>query len=182
MATVSTIRTTSSVVSALITALEALTYTTADGAVDALFGKVGRFDAIDLEKAMLALVTNTRRVAVVVYLGERYQDITDSRRFGVGRTINIGVLMADQVIGDRSAAVFGSDNNPGAIGIKDLAMPVLTGLLLPNPGGVVLDPTGAELVYVEDKDRKLAGRSAIVVEIEARGGTYIAELSAGPNR
>ncbi len=178
-------RTTTDIVTALIAALQALTWTPTGGSPEPAFGRVARFDSTDLEAAFAELLLSEQRVALVIYLGDRYEpDIRGT--VAVRRVVDLAVLVSDRRIGKRQEAVYGTATNPGVLGLKDLVYPAVTGRLIPNPDGVDLEPTSAELIELQDrqtKTRNQPGRAVAVIEIVARGGgSVIAPRQLGPVR
>lgn len=139
------------------------------------FGSVKIFDADDLVEAVKWLYVTQQRVCVIVPGAFKWEEETGNTKLIVRRTGSVSLLISDRVLGDRTAALLGNAQTPGAMGLKDLALPAVTGQLLPNPSGVVSMPTREYVMSVKKKD--LPNRICICVELECKGGRMDAIVS-----
>jgi hypothetical protein len=139
------------------------------------FGSVKIFDADDLVEAFKWLTITPQRVCVIVPLAEQFQEESINIKMIVRRIFPVALMISDRVMGDRTAALLGNGQTPGAMGLKDLVLPAVTGQLVPNPSGVVCVPKRAYVMSVKKKD--LPNRIAYCVELECRGGRMDANVS-----
>ena len=175
---------TAAIIAALVTALQAVQLPAAGGAA---FQRVEFFDSEKLAEALKALFITEQRVCVVVPLEERFESVLQQPRLLVKRTLPVLLLISDRVLGEsqRKIALLGSAAGPvitpGAEGLVDLVLPAVTGLLLPNPGGVLCEPVDSCVMTIADKDRAaLPGRVAVALELRCTGGTITADLGRSP--
>ena len=89
-------------------------------------------------------------------------------------------FVTDRVIGKRVDALLGTANNPGLLVLRDLILPAITGLLVPQPAGIVCTPTRGSLLQVADTSTKMPGRLAYLLEIELQGGWMKADVGRSP--
>lgn len=151
-----------------------------DGVTDA-FQRIELFDNENLAEAFKTLLVSEQRIAVIVPLDARWEhDKKESVRV-IRRVLPVAVLVSDRQIGDRTTALFGNANTPGAYGLSSLALPFVSGQLIVNPGGVVAMPMGESVVILKDAEREnLPGRAVVAVEVECQGGWMRATLDVAP--
>lgn len=147
----------------------------------AAFQRVELFDSENLVEAFAMLLMSEQRIAIVVPLTARWEAESQQRKLLSRRVQPIAVLVSDRVIGTRQVALYGNDKNQGAFALAALAVPFLTGQLLPNPAGVISLPTSESVLNLKREDKQnLPGRSAVVLEFDCKGGWIEAPLGIGP--
>lgn len=175
---------TSAVLNALAAQVTALNGLYANGAWTAdssepinspAFGSVKIFDADDLVEAFRWLYVTQQRSCLIVPGAGRWETETKGTKLIVRRQQPVSLLISDRVLGDRTAALLGNGQTPGAMGLKDLVLPAVTGQLLPNPSGVISVPTREYVMGVKKKD--LPNRIAMCVELDCIGGWMDAFVS-----
>jgi hypothetical protein len=120
------------------------------------FDRVELFDSEDLSAAFQFLLITEQRVCVIVPLEAKFETVFGgasgmaSRKLTSKREVPVVVLCSDRVLGDRKAALYGSDTERGAYALAELALPVCVGLLLPNPNGVVGEAVNYSVLTVKD--------------------------------
>jgi len=140
------------------------------------FERVELFDSDQLPEAFTALLISEQRVCVVVPLDERFETVMDQRKLTVKRVLPVAILISDRVMGDRKAALWGDASTAGADALKELVLTAVTGLLLPNPGGVLCEPVNVTVMTVRDTEKDMPGRVAVALEVNCRGGIIEAQL------
>ena len=170
------LRPTREIVDEMLTRLGALEFATGGRA----FQTVRRFSETNIVEALKKLVVNQSRAAFVVFDQHSWESSREGQQARYRRTTRIAVLFTDKVLGDYDEALYGNDRTPGAIGLSELAVPALCGLLLPNPAGVELVPTSEDPAIVEIDQKKLPGRAVVSAQFEARGGWMSRPLGLGP--
>jgi hypothetical protein len=187
MAATSHRRATPEIVAALQAAVTAVTWVPVAGAdAAAVFDRVELFDDEDLVEAFRYLTVTEQRVCVIVPLDEQFETAVDKRKLIVRRMLPVALLMSDRVLGDRKQALWGdlaadgSQTTPGAMGLMEMVLPAVTGLLLPNPKGVVVEPARGEVMAVKDTEKDLPSRITVSLELHCRGGYLEADLGTGP--
>jgi len=178
MPTESNLRPTKELLDALVTALTDLLWTTDNGAVKA-FDRVELFDLMDLEEAFQQLIMNQNRVALIIYDRERFDEERTGAQMIIRRTHELSIVFTDRVIGNRQQALLGGPDNPGLLVLKDLVLPAVTGAILTNPKGQAGSPISGEPMLIT-KDKKMPGRLAYLLEVEAQGGWLKADLGRSP--
>ncbi|HEY4414472.1 MAG TPA: hypothetical protein VGO57_02175 [Verrucomicrobiae bacterium] len=152
----------------------------ADGVTQA-FERIELFDNENLVEAFKTLLVSEQRIAVIVPLEARWSHDPKEKVRVMRRVLPVAVLVSDRQIGDRTTALFGNDETPGAFGLSALALPLISGQLISNPGGVVAMPVSESVVILKDQEREnLPGRAVVAVEIECQGGTMTATLDVAP--
>lgn len=176
-------RSTTEILDALGAVLLALTWTSSSGAAEAAFQQVRRFDLAALPQALSELLVAEERCCFIIPGDERFAVKVDGpQRLVVTRTLPIALLISDRVIGNRQAALYGGENNPGAYGLLEIALPAVTGQLLDNPAGIVVKPIIASVFDLEGESAAQSpGRACVELDIECTGGTLAAQLAVGPN-
>lgn len=149
------------------------------------FDRVELFDSEDLTAAFQFLLITEQRVCVIVPLEAKFEQVfpergAASRKLTSKREVPVVVLCSDRVLGDRRAALYGSDTEHGAYALAELALPVCVGLLLPNPNGVVGEAVNYSVLTVKDSEQGLPSRVAVAVEVNCRGGWLEADLGRSP--
>jgi len=182
--TVSTRQPTSAIINAIIAAVTAVQLPDAGGVA---FQRVAFFDSEKLVDAFKFLFITEQRVCVIVPLEERFETVVQQPQLTVKRTLPVMILVSDRVLGDaqRTIALLGSNAGPvitpGAQGLMELVLLAVTGLLLPNPGGVLATPQSSCVMTISDKDRAtMPGRVAVAMEFHCQGGTLTAQLGRSP--
>jgi len=175
-------RSATEIAQALVSALAPLQWAPAGRPPEPAFERIELFDMAALPRALGELLATEDRIAVVVPGQERFSArIEAPHRLVITRVLPAAILIADRVLGDRQAALYGSDANPGAVGLLELALPAVVGQLLPNPGGVVCQPVTAAIFDLAAGDPEASpGRAVIELDIECSGGTLAASLGPGP--
>jgi hypothetical protein len=173
-------RATSEIVNALQTAVKAVKIPATQAApAAAAFGNVELFDSENLVEVFQYLLITAQRVCVIVPLDEKFDCITEQRLLRVKRALPVALLISDRVLGNRKAALYGDDSTPGAFGLAELVLPAVTGLLLPNPNGVISEPQNTSIMSLNDTAKKLPNRITVVLELQCRGGWIEAPLAKG---
>lgn len=134
------------------------------------FGQVKIFDLSDLVEAFKWLLITDQRICVIVPTNIDWHEESSHTKAIVRRSFSVALLISDRVLGDRTAALLGNNNTPGAMGLKDLVLPAVTGQLIANPSGVTSRPTREYVVHVKDNNKKLPNRVTMCLEVECRGG------------
>lgn len=167
------------VVNALKTQLAAVKL--ADAATDA-FERIELFDNENLAEAFKTLLISEQRIAVIVPLEARWEQKNPAESIRtVRRVLPVVLLISDRAIGDRTTALFGSADSPGAFGLSALALPAVTGQLFSNPAGVVAMPSSESVVILKDAEKSnLPGRAVVAVEVQCQGGWLQATLDVAP--
>lgn len=174
-ATENHLRSTKDALDALVTKLAALQWNNA-----AAFARVELFDDLDLVEAFKRLLLAESRIALVIYSSDAFDTQRADRQITIHRKQELYVVFTDRVIGKRIDALLGTATNPGLLALRDLVLPVIVGLLVPQPNGVVCTPTRGSLLQVEDTKTKLPGRLAYLLEIELQGGWLKADVGRSP--
>lgn len=147
----------------------------------AAFERIEIFDEENLEAAFQSLLLGDQRVCLIIPLTARWENNPQEKPRTARRVLPVVLLISEQVIGDRTAALFGTDDLDGAYGLAARALPAVTGQLIENPGGVVCMPANESVVIVRQADGgNLGGRAALAVELECQGGWLRAQLSSSP--
>lgn len=146
------------------------------------FHEVRRFSSDDILGAFKDLVAVQQRVCVVVLTGVAWESAQrEQPLLFYQRTARVSLLCSDEVLSDETAALWGTQTNPGAWQLAELALQSVGGLLLANPAGVIVRPVEQTPMAVVDLQRRLPGRAVVAVEIEAVGGTLMEAISSrGP--
>ena len=182
MATTSNRQPASAIVAALITAVQNVQVTLNDVPV-AAFQRVEFFDSEKLADAFQFLFITEQRVCVIVPLEEKFEAVLQQPQMLVKRTLPVMLVMSDRVLGtaQRKVAYLGDNTTPGAMGLMEAVLPAVTGLLLPNPGGVLVQPVDNCALTISDKDQaKMPGRVAVALHVDCIGGTLTADLGRSP--
>lgn len=155
------------------------------------FGRVARFDQLDLAVAVEELQATADRLCLLVYEGDRYETHHAGRQLHVRRTALVSLLMADRQVANRIESVFGGPGLPGVVALKDLvlgfcAWPPAPGDYRPKPvtgrlfPGVYVRPVSALPLPRDDRPDVLVGRRAWVVRLELVGGQLDFDLGQQP--
>lgn len=144
------------------------------------FQRVELFDSEQLTEAFRYLLVTEQRVCIVVPLDERFEPALQKHKLMMTRVLPVALLISDRVLGNRVAALWGDNDTPGASGLAELTLPAITGLLLPNPAGVVAEPFSSAVMSVKDTERSLPSRVCIGLEFHCRGGYLQSELGTSP--
>jgi hypothetical protein len=157
--------------SAIITALQTniAAVTLADGVTKA-FDRVELFDSENLPAAFQYLLISQQRVCVIVALDEKFPLVTRGMKLILQRELPVALLISNRVLGDRTASLFGNATTPGAFGLMELVLTAVTGQLLPNPCGVVCEPSSSGVITVSDPTKKLPNRTTVSLLMNCRGG------------
>lgn len=151
------------------------------------FSWVSRTDRSDLATALEEGQTTADRLCLVVYEGDRFENVHHGRQLHVRRTAQVSLLIADRQAASRTVAVFGSSDTPGAVILKDLvlglassdgdtAVPV-SGLLLNT---AFVQPISAVPIPLDERLSALSGRGAWLIRLEIIGGQRQLELGQPP--
>jgi hypothetical protein len=162
---------------ALVAAIAALQW--GDPAAPA-FKRVELFDELDLVEAFKRLLLTDSRIALVIYSSETFAPAHAERKLILRRKHELYVVFTDRVMGKRTDALLGTATNPGLLVLRDLILPAITGLLKPQPAGMVCTPTRGSLLEVGQTDSKLPGRLAYLLEVELQGGWLEADIGRSP--
>jgi hypothetical protein len=180
-ATETHLRPTKTALDALVTILRGLEWEPSpDRPAQPAFKRVELFDDLDLPEAFKRLLISESRIALVIYSSDTFENQRSDRQMIIRRKQELYVVFTDRVMGKRIDALLGADNNPGLLVLRDLVLPAITGLLVPQPAGIICAPTRGSLLQVEDTDRKLPGRLAYLLEIELQGGWLKADVGKSP--
>jgi hypothetical protein len=169
------------IVDAVVTRLQTAQWKPTDGPLEGAFQRVERFDVSNLGEGLEALILNQDRFALVIWVGEDFEQAVVRGNQPVSqRQTRLIVMVSDRVIGDRRAAVFGSNTHPGALKLRELALAAVCGYLIENPNGVYAHPVMSEPVFVESERGNLPGRSCVSMEFKCDGGWLFGERGPGP--
>ncbi len=151
------------------------------------FTWVARYDRTDLAAALEEGQTAADRVCLLLYEGDRFENIHHGRRLYVRKTAQVSLLIADRQSASRAAAVFGSPENPGAVALKDLVLglwPRFASDPIPVPGLLLntafVQPISAVPLSLDDRVSALSGRGAWLVRLEIIGGQLNLDLGQSP--
>ena len=144
------------------------------------FQRVGLFDSERLTEAFKYLLVSEQRVCVVVPLHEEFSSVANHLKLISTRMLPVMILCSDRVLGDRTAALWGSDTEIGAQALMELVLPEVTGVLLPAPNKVLCEPVSDSILVVMDTEKALPGRVAVGLEVKCTGGSIEATLGKGP--
>lgn len=128
----------------IVRRLQALTWTPTVGDPVAAFESVLVFEATDREAALERYISSEGRIAIVVYSGDTFARLEQGPRYGIGfdtqtnRTFSI--LISDRYLTNATYAMRGTDTNPGAYALFELAVAALAGVLLDGPPTVYCEP------------------------------------------
>lgn len=160
-------RTTTEIMDALVAKLQAVQWTPGSGPAEPAFQEVKRFDSTELVAAFTELLVTRQRVALVVYMGDRFGDAgSGPDQVCARRTTEVSLILSDRVVGKRQDAIYGTATNPGALPLKDLVRAAVAGRLLAEPGAVLCAPVNAEILTVENLKERQPGRAACLLELE----------------
>lgn len=170
------------IVNQLVTNLAALKITIGNAAPTPAFARVALFDSENLVAAFQQLLISEQRICLVVVLDEQFKTENRGQVLISTRELPVTLLISDRQLGDRVAALYGNAATPGAYGLMELALPVVTGMLLAPPNGVTSEPIrNSVLIVKNEKDKQnLPGRSAVALELHCRGGNLQAPLGPQP--
>lgn len=164
---------TSAIVTALQAAVAGIAMPPAFGAGNA-FDRVEIFDSEDLVAAFQYLLVTEQRVCVIVPLHEAFTSEAKQTTLIIQRELPVALLIADRVLGNRQAALFGDgETTPGAYGLMELALPAVIGIVVPAAAPltkVVAVPKSATVMSVKDTESELPMRLTVALELECRGG------------
>jgi hypothetical protein len=163
------------------------------GAAVPAFDRVDVFDSENLVEAFRFLLVSEQRVCLIVPLDEDLEAKAVGLKLIVTRKRPIALLVTDRVLGDRRAAVFGSQAadaaaTPGALNLAEMVLPAVTGRLLdavPQDGGLTLSkvigvPTHCGVFTVHDPKQELQGnRACALVQVDCEGGRLEAVVGPG---
>lgn len=135
------------------------------------------FDSENLADAFQYLLITEQRVCVIVPLNASWSEETKNTKLIVRRIFPVALLISDRVFGNRQTALLGDDSTPGALALKDLVLPAITGQLIPNPAGVICAPQQESVLTVSDTEKKLPNRITVLIEAVCRGGWIEAQTS-----
>lgn len=184
-------RGTGEIVNAIVALVSALVMPGQDDPDVKAFEKVVLFDTQDLAEAFQFLTLVEQRVCLVVPLDEQFEESLPAiggvaLKYLWKRRLPVVVICSDRVLGDRTAAWWGSDSEEGAYALAESVLPAVTGQLLPNQAGpaggsgVLCAPKSISKALVKSDDKDLTGRAAAMVELECTGGVLEARLEKGP--
>lgn len=165
--------------------LAAITWDAPGGVAVPAFQAVLPFDLADLEKALRELLMFGDRCALIIHGGNHYESEVQGRLVTATAKREFRVLVTDRDVGDRMAALVGSDTTPGAELLADLVAEQLMGpLLIPgaDAAGASRDRGWIEVIdatpfSIEGKVRDLlVGRTAMVVRLLLHCGDAQADL------
>ena len=173
---------TTAIVAALKTILSALQVTIGNNAPVAAFSRVELFDNASLLEAFQLLSLSEQRVCLVVTLDETFHTENRGQILISTRTLPVTLLISDQILGNRTTALYGDATPPGAFGLMEIVLPAVTGMLLAPPNGVTSEPVNASVLIVKNQKEKqnLPGRAAVALELHCRGGNLQAALGPQP--
>jgi hypothetical protein len=166
----SKLRSTKAILDAVIAVLSAVQLADATPA----FERVESFDLTDWQHALGKLALNQQRAAVVIWSGEDYEVNREVSVLTVRRTQTIDVILTDRRLDKPVSALTGDEASPGVVGLKDLVLPNLIGVLLDSDEdgneAVYLTPASIErgMLSVEDKEAS-PGRQVLIINLQAVG-------------
>jgi len=173
------LRSTKAALDALLAAISVLVWAGPSGD-ELAFKRVELFDDLDLPEAFKRLLLTESRIALVIYSSDTFETQRADRQLTIHRKQELYVVFTDRVMGKRREALIGSESNPGLLALRDLVLPAIIGLLVPQPNGIVCAPTRGSLLQVEDTSTKMPGRLAYLLEIELQGGWMKADIGRSP--
>ena len=173
---------TTAIVAALKTILTGLQVTIGTNAPVNAFARVELFDSESLTEAMQLLVISDQRLCLIVVLDESFHTENRGQKLIVTRSLPVALIISDRILGNRTTALYGNNTTPGALGLMELVLPAVTGMLLQPPNGVTAEPVNSSVLVVKNqKDKQnLPGRAAIALELHCRGGNLQAALGPVP--
>ena len=145
------------------------------------FHAVLRHDLADLDRALAATNERGPRLALLIPDDEVFTPRLSGRAVLVTRRLPVALILCDQVLGDRGAALWGAPpQNPGAFGLAKIVLPIVTGRLLDAPAPVTCHPTRCGVLALGDTARE--GRAAVELDLECAGGSlsFAASPTSGP--
>lgn len=173
------LRSTKDALDALVDIIQQLEWESPNGTQSA-FGRVELFDDLDLGSAFKRLLLAESRICLVIYSTDQFENQRADRQVLIRRKQQVYLIFTDRVIGKRTDALLGTAGNPGLLALRDLILPAVAGLLLPQPKGIVCLPVNGSLLQVEDTDKKSPGRMAYLLEIELQGGWIKVDVGRSP--
>lgn len=179
-ATENKLRPTKDALDALVEALRGLVWTPENEAPQPAFSRVELFDDLDLDEAFKRLFLSESRIALVIYSIDEFETQRADRQLTIHRKQEIFVVFTDRKIGKRIDALLGTATNPGLLVLRDLVLPAIVGLLVPQPAGIVCTPVRGSIFQVADTKTKLPGRLAYMLEIALQGGWLKADVGRSP--
>jgi len=161
-------RATQEILDELVARLQAVTWTPAGGSAEPAFQVVKLYDLTDIEAAFQELLVTKQRVCLVIYAGTRYPDAGEGPgQVARRRVTEVTLLLSDRVHGGRQAAMFGGDNNPGAVKLLDRVIQELPGPLFDEVAGAVdCAPVNASVLDIEDLKKTHPGRVAAQLDLD----------------
>lgn len=140
------------------------------------------FGAVSFEEALQTVRSAKSRVAVIICEDGEFECKRSGSQLDCSQKRFVDVIVSDRVIDrDLRKATFGVGEHPGALALKDLVIEQITGLLLPNPHAVIMQPAGDEWMLIADKQQKeFPGRVAFRVKFDAVGGLLTKDIGKGP--
>jgi hypothetical protein len=137
------------------------------------FEKVEVFDLADWEDALRRLALNQQRSAVVIWAGEDWEHNREITVVTSKRSQQFELMISERRLDAPVAALTGDDRSPGVVGLKDLVVKALTGVLLTgdaNNETVYLTVTNVQrgVLSVDDK-KKEPGRQVLILSCQAEG-------------
>ncbi len=172
-------KSTVTVLNALKTKLEAVQWTPTGGSATAVFQKVGIFDLTDIVPALNELFAFGERVCFVILEGEDFREEKVGQEMRYHQQRRVSLIFSDRNWGDRQLALLGdTTTTPGALVLKDLLMPGVTGILV---DGVYAAPESGELIELHDQARQDApGRIVYRQPFVLTGGMLAFHLGKKP--
>ena len=173
---------TTAILNALVALLENLQVTIGAAAPVPAFERVELFDSESLLEAFQLLTISEKRICLVVVLNEQFKTVNRGQTMISTRELPVALLIGDRQMGNRVAALYGNSTTPGAYGLMELVLPVVTGMLLAPPNGVTCEPVSCTVLIVKSQKEKqnLPGRAAVALELHCSGGNLQAPLGPIP--
>lgn len=179
---------TAAIVNKLMALVQAITWTPGGTGTQAVaaFDRVALFDSEDLVEAFRYVLITEQRVCVIVPMPEQFESVFQVRKLTVKRALPVMLLVSDRVLGNRTQALWGdvqpdgTATTPGAMGLAEMVLPAVAGLILAAPAAVIGEPKSLTVLRVKDTEKDLPARVCAGLELECRGGYVEAtDLPAG---
>lgn len=179
-AATASLRNTSDILAALLDRLREITLSEFEDAP--AFEKVDLFDLADWEDALRRLAMNQQRSAVLIWAGEDWQHNRETTVLSSKRTQDFELLISERRLDAPVAALTGDDLSPGVVGLKDLVVAALLGVLLEAEAeleGVYITVQNVQraVLSVDDK-KKDAGRQVLILSLQAEGDWFTTAVGA----
>ena len=133
------------------------------------FGEVTIFEAADLPRAMERFISSAPRLCFVVYTGDTFDGIEQGQRYGIGPDLKlhrgISLLVSDRWVENVTYAMQGTEDNPGAYALAEIAIGAIGGRIQDGPPAVFVTPKSVTPIAVAESENE-PGRGGVEVVLE----------------